>query len=138
VWDFWWGMIAHEAITRRPPIPLYTTVPLTGDYAYNVGVWDLSIVQGPFSVAPCPTLTFRFRNFCVAVGGRPERGRRRRGGGGAAGGGGAVPHVGHHALPRHGAALRQPRRGGRAEKRAAALHGAACAQGALVPQEEPY
>ena len=31
--------------------PLYTLV--ARGYAYDVGVWDLSIVQGPFSVAPC-------------------------------------------------------------------------------------
>ena len=30
--------------------------------------WDLSIVQGPFSVTPCETLALRtIRNFCVAV-----------------------------------------------------------------------
>jgi hypothetical protein len=29
-------------------------------YAYDVGVRDVSIVQGPLSVAPCPTLTLRF------------------------------------------------------------------------------
>ena len=46
-------------ITRRPPISLYAMVPRTEGYAYDVGVWGLSIVQGPFSVAPCPTLTLR-------------------------------------------------------------------------------
>jgi hypothetical protein len=35
-------------------------VPRTGGYAYDVGVRDLSIVQGPFSVAPCQTLKLRF------------------------------------------------------------------------------
>ena len=50
-----WG-IAHDAVTRRPPISLDTMVPRTEGYAYDVGVWDLFIVQGPFSVAPCPTL----------------------------------------------------------------------------------
>jgi hypothetical protein len=38
--------------------PLYTLV--ARGYAYDVGVWDLSIVQGPFSVAPCQTLIVRF------------------------------------------------------------------------------
>jgi hypothetical protein len=38
--------IAHGAVTRRLPIPLYTVVPRTGGYTYDVGVWDLSIVQG--------------------------------------------------------------------------------------------
>jgi hypothetical protein len=60
--DFGWG-IAHGAVSRRPPIRLYTMVPRTGGYAYDVGVWDLSIVQGPFSVAPCRTLTLRFATF---------------------------------------------------------------------------
>jgi hypothetical protein len=57
--DFGWE-IAHGAVTRRPPISLYTMVPRTGSYAYDVGVWDSSIVQGPFSVAPCPSPTLRF------------------------------------------------------------------------------
>jgi hypothetical protein len=34
----------------------------TGGNAYDVGVWDLSIVQGPCSVAP-KTLTLRFITF---------------------------------------------------------------------------
>jgi hypothetical protein len=58
--------VAHGAVTRRPPISLDTMVPRTGGYAYDVGVWDLSIVQGPFSVAPCQTLE-SIRNFCIAV-----------------------------------------------------------------------
>jgi hypothetical protein len=45
--------IAHAAVSRRPPIPLDTVVALTEGYTYDVEVWDLSIVQGPFSVAPC-------------------------------------------------------------------------------------
>ena len=55
--------IAHGAVTRRPPISLYTMVPRTESYAYDVGVWDLSIVQGPFSVVPCQTLISRFATF---------------------------------------------------------------------------
>ena len=35
--------------------PSTTMVLCTEGYAYDVGVWDLSIVQGPFSVAPCQT-----------------------------------------------------------------------------------
>jgi hypothetical protein len=57
------GRGAHEAVTRRPPIPLYTMVPRTGGYAFGVGVWDLSIIQGPFSVAPCQILALRFAFF---------------------------------------------------------------------------
>jgi hypothetical protein len=52
--DFSGWEIAHGAVKRRPPISLDTVVPRTGGYAYGVGVWDSSIVQGPFSVAPCP------------------------------------------------------------------------------------
>jgi hypothetical protein len=29
--------------------------------------WGLSIVQGPFSVAPCPNPNITIRNFCIAV-----------------------------------------------------------------------
>jgi hypothetical protein len=53
--DFGWE-IAHGAVTPRPPISFDTMVPRTEGYARDVGVWDLSIVQGPFSVAPCQTL----------------------------------------------------------------------------------
>jgi hypothetical protein len=38
--------IAHAAVTRRPPIPLDTIVPRTAGSAYDVGVWNLPIVQG--------------------------------------------------------------------------------------------
>ena len=46
-WDFGWE-IAHGFVTRRPPIPLYTMVPRTEGYAYDVGVLDLSIVKDHF------------------------------------------------------------------------------------------
>jgi hypothetical protein len=49
--------IAHAAVSRRLPIPLYTMVPRTGGYTYDVAVWDLSIILLPVSVAPCQTLT---------------------------------------------------------------------------------
>jgi hypothetical protein len=32
-------------------------------HMYAANVWDLSIVQGPFSVAPCPTFALRFATF---------------------------------------------------------------------------
>jgi hypothetical protein len=64
--DFGWG-IAHGAVTRRPSISPYTMAPRTGGYAYDFGVWDLSIVQGPFSVAPCQTPNVAIRNLCIAV-----------------------------------------------------------------------
>ena len=50
--DFGWE-IAHAAVTRRPPISDYTMVPRTGSYTYDIGVWELSIVQRPFSIALC-------------------------------------------------------------------------------------
>jgi hypothetical protein len=39
----------------------------TEGYTHDANVWDLSIVQGPFSVAPCQTLRVTIRNFCIAV-----------------------------------------------------------------------
>jgi hypothetical protein len=42
------------------PISLYTVVARTQGYTYAAQVWDLSIVQGPFSVAPYQTLIVRF------------------------------------------------------------------------------
>jgi hypothetical protein len=49
------GRSLMGAVTRRPPVSLDAVVPPTGGYAYDVKVWDLSIVQGPFSVGPCQT-----------------------------------------------------------------------------------
>jgi hypothetical protein len=63
--NFGWE-IAHEAVSRRPPVSLDRVVARTGGYAYDVGVWDLSIVQGPFSVT-CQTLELRFATFFIAV-----------------------------------------------------------------------
>jgi hypothetical protein len=55
VWDFGWE-IAHEAVSRRPPISLDTIVARTHMYTYAAKVWDVSLerVQGPFSVASVP------------------------------------------------------------------------------------
>jgi hypothetical protein len=66
--------VAHAAVSRRTPISLDTMVPRTEGYTYDASVWDLSIVQGPFSVAPCQTLTLRFATFFIGVGrkGAPE------------------------------------------------------------------
>jgi hypothetical protein len=61
--DFGWE-VTHGAVSRRPPVSLNTMVPRTGGYPYDVGVWDLSIIQGPFSVA---NLTVAIRSFCIAV-----------------------------------------------------------------------
>jgi hypothetical protein len=62
---FGWA-IAHAAVSRRPPIPLYTIVARTHTYTYAANVWDSSLVQGPFSVAPSQTLV-PIRNFCIAA-----------------------------------------------------------------------
>jgi hypothetical protein len=43
-------------ITCSDPISLDTIVARTESYTYAAKVWDLSIVQGPFSVAPYQTL----------------------------------------------------------------------------------
>jgi hypothetical protein len=48
------GDRAHAAVTRRPPVSLDTMVPRARGYAHDVGVWGLSVVQGPVFVAPCP------------------------------------------------------------------------------------
>jgi hypothetical protein len=54
------GEPEHAAVTQRPPITLYTMVPRTHTNTFTASVWDVSIVQGPFSVAPVPNLTLRF------------------------------------------------------------------------------
>jgi hypothetical protein len=59
---------AYAAVSRRPPISLDTIVARTEGNAYAAKVWDLSIVQGPFSVAPCQIRSMlRFATFFVAV-----------------------------------------------------------------------
>ena len=45
-------------VSRRPPISLCTIVARAGGYTYDAEVWALSLVQGPFSVAPCQTLRY--------------------------------------------------------------------------------
>jgi hypothetical protein len=58
------GVSGGRSLTRPfrdvPPISRNTVVPRTGGHTYDVGVWDLSIVQGQFSVALCQTLSLRF------------------------------------------------------------------------------
>jgi hypothetical protein len=58
LWDFGCE-IAHAAVSRRPPISLYTIVARTGGYTYDAKVWDWSIVQFGFCRAE-PLLTLRF------------------------------------------------------------------------------
>ena len=55
------GDFAHGAVTRRPPIPLYT--PGTGGYAVDVGVWDLSVVQGAIFCRAGGQIQSRFATF---------------------------------------------------------------------------
>ena len=64
--DFGWE-IAHAAVSRRPPIPLHTIVARAEGYTYAPRVWDLSIVQGPFYVAPCTNPSVTIRMFSIAV-----------------------------------------------------------------------
>ena len=55
-WDFGRG-IAHGGRYATPAdFPRHDTVPRTGGYAYAVGVWDMSFVQGALCVSPCRTL----------------------------------------------------------------------------------
>jgi hypothetical protein len=70
--DFGWE-IAHAAVSRRPPISLYTIVARTEGYTCTAEVWDLSIVQGAFSVAPCQTLALRIATFASLHAGASER-----------------------------------------------------------------
>ena len=49
--DFGWES-AHEAVSRRPPIPLSTIVARTHMYTYAAKVWALSIVQGHSTANP--------------------------------------------------------------------------------------
>ena len=56
--DFGWE-VAHEAVSRRPPISLDVIVARTLMYTRDAKVWDLSIVQGLLSVAPCRTVAIR-------------------------------------------------------------------------------
>jgi hypothetical protein len=59
---FGWEM-SSRGRSRRSPISLDTIVALTRMYTYDARVWDSSLVQGPFSVAPCRTFALRFATF---------------------------------------------------------------------------
>jgi hypothetical protein len=58
--DFGWKILSPEAVSRRLPISFSRMVARTEGYTYDAKVWDSSVVHGPFSVAPCQTLTVRF------------------------------------------------------------------------------
>jgi hypothetical protein len=75
VWDFG-REIDHEGVSRCPPISLYTIAARTESYTYAAKDRDLSVVQGPFSVAACQTLTIRnFVNRCSACVRRVRKGK---------------------------------------------------------------
>jgi hypothetical protein len=70
--------MAPAAVSRRPPISLPRIVARTKGYTYDASVWDLPIVQGPFSVAPCQTVPLRFATVSSLCGGTEHtRGNRR-------------------------------------------------------------
>jgi hypothetical protein len=75
--------IAHAAVSRRPPISFYSIAARTEGYTYGVGVWDLSDIQAPFSVAPCQTLASRLATV-ASVCGRDATPRERAVGSAAA------------------------------------------------------
>jgi hypothetical protein len=52
---------------------LDTMVLRTGSYTHDVGVWDSSIVQGPFSVRAVPNPNVTIRNMFIAVCGSSTR-----------------------------------------------------------------
>jgi hypothetical protein len=62
---------AHKApsrpCSRSPPISLHAIVARPHMYTYGANVWDLSLVQAPFSAAPCQTRIVTIRGFCTAV-----------------------------------------------------------------------
>ena len=56
--------IAHEAVNATPAgFPLHDA----GGYTYDVGVWDLFIIQGPIFCRAVPNPNVAIRNFCIAV-----------------------------------------------------------------------
>jgi hypothetical protein len=60
------GGRSHEAVSRRPPISLYTIIARTHMYTYAARVWDLSIVPRAIFCRPVPTPTLRFAT-CSSV-----------------------------------------------------------------------
>jgi hypothetical protein len=57
VWDFGWEIIAHAAVSRRPPISLYTIVARTHMYTYDAKVWDLPSFKDPCRTQRYDSLT---------------------------------------------------------------------------------
>jgi hypothetical protein len=54
--------------TRRPPIS-FSRIARSEGYTNAANVWAVSLVQGPFSVAPCQTLPRPIRLFTSLYGG---------------------------------------------------------------------
>ena len=124
---------AHVAVSPRPLISLDTGLARTEGYPYAASVWAVSIVQGPFPVAPCRSFALRFAALswlCAgdAGGGGDVRGRahgpralrgaaaaerRSRGGGGSGAGGPEVRFV----RQRGGRSRRATARGGGGPRR---------------------
>ena len=64
------GFLTGKSLTPpfATPISIYTIAARTEGYTYAAKVWDLSIVQRPFPVAPCQTYPcVTIRNFCIAL-----------------------------------------------------------------------
>ena len=59
--------MSPPAVSRRPPNSSHTNV--ARSYTYAAKVWALSVVQGPFSVAPRQTAPRRALGLCSRVGG---------------------------------------------------------------------
>ena len=62
-------MLCESAVSRRANNPSDTNVPRTEDHTHETQLWALSIVQGPFSVAPWQTLIVRFATKHSSAGG---------------------------------------------------------------------
>jgi hypothetical protein len=64
---------------RRPPNRSNTIVARTHIYTYDAKVWDLSLVQGAFSVAPCqPNVAVRYLSIATHPGRRKLYASTRR------------------------------------------------------------
>jgi hypothetical protein len=60
------GKVANRYVSATPAdSPRQWIVARAEGYTYAANVWGLSLVQGPFSVAPCQTLSVRFANFFI-------------------------------------------------------------------------
>jgi hypothetical protein len=53
---FGWEISLTRLFRDAHRFPSTRWFPRAGGYTYDVGVWDVSIIQGPFSVAPCHPL----------------------------------------------------------------------------------